>query len=344
MARWSKTRVGAGVAVGAVLAGCLVAARVIISGADRDAAHVAAVSTSSPAGSSSAAPNNDRGARQATSSAEVMSVDGIDVDRVAKRTGAFQSMLDSLRYYAGRNVGEDIGITANRVDIESFVKGKSDEDLLLFARQSQRTSPYAAMQVSAYLMDESHSPMLRISAADIFVSLLPSFGDELDRKRSVQFSDVLKDMYTNETFMSGVPLDDRVEMIRVMQSHHSLLGLDHSGHRTRAEIIRHVARTDLELSIADFYEAAFYFNRGHVKDALLIRDLYERISHRGAFNYMVLKDEVESLLREPVETLEQLVLAGGEFHRWRVQATDERWQEVLPLPPEERVNRVRSLR
>ena len=54
---------------------------------------------------------------------------GADLGKVADQAAAFSDLVDSLRKFAG----EETEIGAATLDLETFVRGKSDRDLLKFA-------------------------------------------------------------------------------------------------------------------------------------------------------------------------------------------------------------------
>ena len=260
MARWSKKRVGAGVAVGAVLAGCLVAARVIFSGADRDPARLAGVSASSPTDPPSAAPNAD-GARQAISSAEVMSVEGIDVDRVAKRTGAFQSMLDSLRYYAGRD--RDPVVNTNRLDLASFAEGKTERELLDFAREVWHTSPYASLQVLTHLLATSSDESVLIGTAGALAQSEQHAWSEDDWEWALAAFAKLHLFYADERLARSMTSEERWWMLNWLQSYRMRFGLTSSEETMKlSKFMRAHAGSEFDHGWADYYEAIALFRLG----------------------------------------------------------------------------------
>jgi hypothetical protein len=138
------------------------------------------------AGEKSVAEQEVSPAKTATEKPVAETAEASDLEKVGERTGAFQNMVDSLRSYAGA----EVEMSTNRVDIEYFVKDKSEYDLLAFAEEAKDLSPYAAMQVLSFILQNSEDPSIRLDAANLFIGLVvsyPTFLTLLDSFRADLF-------------------------------------------------------------------------------------------------------------------------------------------------------------
>ena len=266
---------------------------------------------------------------------ESAAAEGVDLKKVEERTGAFQNILDSLQSYAGGGAK----MSAERVDIESFVKGKTDSELLAYAQDAQQTRPYAAMQVLAYLLRQPVDPAFLIEVAGDYVDLIPAFGYEEDRQLALETYARIRKLYSDSDFVDALSLEQRLHILDCMQSHYVNLGVEYTDSLDRATMIRQHAGSDMELSIADIYEASVMFNRGDPNDEAAVRSLYEQVRARGEYNYLVQKPVVDFTLGMSASELAQHIQAVGRLPKGGLAG----WKQLNTLSPEERLERVQQL-
>lgn len=263
-----------------------------------------------------------------------------DLEKVGERTGAFQDMMASLRSYAGA----EVEMNTNRVDIESFVKGKTERELLEFARTASQKSPYAAKQVAAYLLRNSTDPRIRIDAADLHTSFVPSLGDVEDRELALESFEMLKEYFADENLCASMTSKERQWLIAHMQNHVVDLILDSAAYYQMAQVIRQHAKTELEQSCADSYEAVSYIWGGKAGDIATVRSLYEQIRNRGAYDDLVLRKRSVDYWLE-MSDAEMLAEANklAEMVGVDKEAMDE-WYKIQSLSPEERLKLMNKKR
>ena len=278
----------------------------------------------------------------AGSAAAVESVvaEGADLKKVEERTGAFQDMLDSMRSLPGSGTQ----ISAERVDMDSFVRGKTDRELMAFALEAIKTRPYAAMQVLAYLVENSKDPVIQMNAAWDFVRLVPQWGYAADREFALDNYQMLKGMFGAGGAAESMSLADRAKLQDALQSHYWGLGMDVSELLERAEAVRNNAKCDLELSRADLDEASWLLCSGKPEEAASVRTLYERVRARGVYDasQLVIQENVEELLALSDEQIAEEIRTEPDFLANIRREQVAQWNRLTQLTPEERIDLMKS--
>ena len=270
----------------------------------------------------------------AGSAAAVESVvaEGADLEKVEERTGAFQDMLDLMHSSAGSE-----GFNAHRVEIDSFVQGKTDRVLLDFAKDMAEKSPFATMQVLAWLIKNTQDTQILFDACSWFIVQLPEFGSKEDRPFAIDTLNRLNQMYIDPENSASLSAEDRDVLVAVEKNYLVLLGLDSQAWQQIADDIRKSARTDFDLSCADSFESAAIIRRGQVSEALRLRKLHQSIIDRGVWGKRVTPEASQYWLSmTDAELVEKFKMGAEKTSLGRKQRLEE-WDYVSNMPDDERI-------
>ena len=237
---------------------------------------------------------------------------GADLEKIAQTAAAFEDLVDSLRKYAG----DEVEFNADTLDLESFVRGKSDNDLLAFAEGASRKSPFAAMQVLDYLAAQAADPKLRMRAAWRYADLAANFGDANDRSRAQRYFDLLADFRADDAFVAALSAFDRNELLGAMQRLIITLPMDEqAGYRQLAALLREHPTSAEDLSIADWFDAMALYRSGKAEDLPKMMAYLRAIRERGVYGrFFAEKDMVDAWLGK---TMEQIQAEHAEFMKLR---------------------------
>jgi hypothetical protein len=240
---------------------------------------VPAAASPKPAASPSAQGVPNPAARsRANASPPAAATAGADLEKVARDSAAFSDMVDSLRKFAGK----EIEFNADTLDLESFVQGKSAQELLTFAEETQFKSPYAAMQVLGYLWHQDLDIRLRIAVAGPFGELACAFGYEKDRALAYECMDWLIDVWGDP---GQAAVLNNAERRDILNTYHNLtisFAVDAAAVcKKQADALRRTARSDLERAKADEFDVFALLNTGQIENVPAARAGMESLRARG---------------------------------------------------------------
>lgn len=268
---------------------------------------------------------------------------GADLEKVAQSAAAFSDLIDALRTFAG----EEVEANPTRLDLESFVRGKSDNDLLKFAEAAQYKSPFAAMQVLEHLLAHAADPRIRMMAAWRFADLAAIYGDANDRARARKCFGLLADFRADDAFVAALSPSDRDELLTALQRLVITLDLDERESFGRmAGLLRDHPTSAEDLSTADWFEAMALLRSGNAADLPKMMACMQAIRDRGVYGHFFADKEVVD--RWLAKTPEQVRAEHDRLMELRAKhqpAIDERQRKLDALSPAERLaemNRYRS--
>ncbi len=268
---------------------------------------------------------------------------GADLEKVAQSAAAFSDLIDALRTFAG----EELEANPARLDLESFVRGKSDNDLLKFAEAAQYKSPFAAMQVLEHLLAQAADPRIRMMAAWRFADLAAIYGDANDRARARKCFGLLADFRADDAFVAALSPSDRDELLTALQRLVITLDLDErESFRQMAGLLRDHPTSAEDLSTADWFEAMALLRSGNAADLPKMMACMQAIRDRGVYGHFFADKEVVD--RWLAKTPEQVRAEHDRLMELRAKhqpAIDERQRKLDALSPAERLaemNRYRS--
>lgn len=268
---------------------------------------------------------------------------GADLEKVAQSAAAFSDLIDALRTFAG----EEVEANPTRLDLESFVRGKSDNDLLKFAEAAQYKSPFAAMQVLEHLLAHAADPRIRMMAAWRFADLAAIYGDANDRSRARKCFGLLADFRADDAFVAALSPSDRDELLTALQRLVITLDLDErESFRQMAGLLRDHPTSAEDLSTADWFEAMALLRSGNAADLPKMMACMQAIRDRGVYGHFFADKEVVD--RWLAKTPEQVRAEHDRLMELRAKhqpAIDERQRKLDALSPAERLaemNRYRS--
>ena len=270
---------------------------------------------------------------------------GANLEKVAQDAAAFSDMVDSLRKFAGEDIQIHAApqINTDRIDLDSFIRGKTERDLLQFAEAAQFTSPYAALQVLEYLFRHSPDPRIRMEAAIRFGDTATLFGYLKDRALARECFDHLADLRADSAFLSALPRGKQMDLLYGMHRIACGLELDAAAWMRMATALRKCPLSDRDLSIADAFEADALLRGCRAEDLPRIRALYEAIRARGAYDKAYAsKESVDRRLAQSDAELKEIQAQWVELLADE-RAFQERLRQVDPLPPAERLAELRRL-
>ena len=193
-------------------------------------------------------------------------------------SAAFSDMVDSLRKFAGK----EIEFNADTLDLESFVQGKSAQELLTFAEETQFKSPYAAMQVLEYLWRQDLDIRLRVAVAGPFGELACAFGYEKDRALAYECMDWLIDVWGDPGQAAALTNAERREILNTYHNLTITFAVDASAVcKKQADALRRTARSDLERAQADEFDAFALLNTGQLENIPAARAKMESLRARS---------------------------------------------------------------
>lgn len=204
---------------------------------------------------------------------------GADLNQVAQNAAAFEDMVDSLRTFAG----EDVELNAATLDLDAFVRGKSERDLLAFAEGAQEKTPYAALQVLDYLLTHSADPKIRMKAAARFGDVASEYGDAQDRRRGHECFDMLTGLRGDESFVAVLSPGERNELLTAMQRLALRLSLPPSAYLQMAAVYRDHPTSAEDLTYADWFEAMGLLRTGKEEDLPRMVACFRAIRERGVY-------------------------------------------------------------
>ena len=287
------------------------------------AARVSAPSASEPVRAPVARPAADASPTAAAAA-------GADLEKVAQNAAAFSDLVDSLRTFAG----EDVEFNAATLDLESFVRGKSERDLFKFAQEARDKSPFAALQVLEYLWRQDLDVEFRIEIASLLGDLVNQFGYEKDRAVARECVDWLVGTCADSAQAATMSVRERDDLICTL--HRLAVNLDGHAYATEkriADAIRASAQTDLELAYADEFDAFALMREGKAENVPAARAFLESMRARGVYGtFFALKSRVDYWLAFDEATFADEIRKSAEFMQ-KIQADGERqrqWRETIP--------------
>ena len=292
------------------------------------AARVSAPSASEPVRAPAARPAADASPAAAATA-------GADLEKVALDSAAFSDLVDSLRKFAG----EEVEANPATLDLDSFVRGKSERDLLKFAQNTNYKSPYAAMQVLEYLWRQCTDVPLRIEVARLFGELAADCGYDKDRALAHECADWMAGIYADPGWSAAMSRLERESLINDLRSVIVRLdGFTYAAEKWLADVIRNSARSDLDAAYADTYDAHALIHTGRAENVPALRRLFESIRARGAYGrYTAKKESVDRWLSLDEATFAAEIRETAELMApIRERQLRER-RQLEPLTPAERI-------
>ncbi len=260
---------------------------------------------------------------------------GADLEKVAQSAAAFSDLIDALRTFAG----EEVEANPARLDLESFVRGKSDNDLLKFAEAAQYKSPFAAMQVLEHLLAHAADPRIRMMAAWRFADLAAIYGDANDRARARKCFGLLAEYRADDAFVAALSPSDRDELLTALQRLVITLDLDErESFRQMAGLLRDHPTSAEDLSTADWFEAMVLLRSGNAADLPKMMACLQAIRERGVYGRFFADKEVVD--RWLAKTPEQVRAEQEKLMELRAKyqpEIDERQRKLDALSPAERL-------
>ena len=260
---------------------------------------------------------------------------GADLEKIAQNAAAFSDLVDSLRTYAG----EDVESNPTRLDLESFVRGKSDRDLMKFAEAAQYKSPFAAMQVLDHLVTHSTDPKIRMVAAWRFGDQAALFGDAADRARAGVCYDMLVAFRGDDAFVATLSPSDRDELLTAMQRLVVTVPLDEpSAYRQLSAQLRNHPTSAEDLTYADWFDAMAGLESNSENGISRMLAHLRAIRERGVYGrYFAQKESIDHWL---AKTQEQIWSDWSRSLKDRAAfkaEADARQRQLDALPPAERL-------
>ena len=204
---------------------------------------------------------------------------GANLDQVAQDAAAFEDMVASLRKFAGK----DIGTNAATLDLDVFVQGKTEQDLLTFAETAQSKSPYAALQVLDHLWRQNLDVPLRIAVSERFGELACEIGYAQDRARASECMDWLIAAIGDPAQASALSDDDRNDLLLAYHNLSLTYALDASATcQKQADALRRTARSEQERTQVEEFEVFALLNSGQIGNMPAARAKMESLRARGA--------------------------------------------------------------
>ena len=260
---------------------------------------------------------------------------GADLDKIARNAAAFSELVDSLRTFAG----EEVESNPARLDLESFVRGKSDRDLMKFAEAAQYKSPFAAMQVLDHLVTHSTDPKIRMVAAWRFGDQAALFGDAADRARAGVCYDMLVAFRGDDAFVATLSPSDRDELLTAMQRLVVTVPLDEqTAYRQLSAQLRNHPTSAEDLTYADWFDAMAGLESNSENGISRMLAHLRAIRERGVYGrYFAQKESIDHWL---AKTQEQIWSDWSRSLKDRAAfkaEADARQRQLDALPPAERL-------
>ena len=207
-----------------------------------------------------------------------LSKEKVNEKEVDSLVSKFSSMLDGFIKFAGGNTY----MRTNRIDVEEFVKGKTDKELYTFVRKTLHKSPYASKQVCEFLLERIIEDTKYLKVSHTYTTLLTLIGDENDIARAKSICKKIKKIYINsdkyQTFK------EREDVIIIMNAYGMIL-LDDKMRNDIVDTIRKYGKTPEEQSAADYYDAMLKIESGTPENLKNANALLENIRKRGKYSY-----------------------------------------------------------
>lgn len=259
---------------------------------------------------------------------------GADLEKVARDSAAFESMVDFLRKFAGK----EIEFNANTLDLESFVQGKSEQELLTFAEATQFKSPYAALQVLEYLWQRGRDFQVRLAVAERFGELAYEIGYAKDRAQGYACMDWLIDVLGDPGQTAVLSDAERKDLLNAYHNLSITYAVDAAAIcKKQADALRRTARSDLERAKADEFDVFALLNTGQIENIPAARVGMESLRAHGGpefawVDYWLARDDanVAAEFRKLREIDEQFRLDE-----------QRRFQRLEALSPAERLLEMR---
>ena len=219
---------------------------------------------------------------------------GANLDKVARDAAAFANMVDSLRQFSG----QEIAANPATLDLATFLPGKSLADLFSFAQETHFKSPYATLQVLEHLWGQDLDIELRLKTARLLVELAANCGYDKDRALAHACIQWMTDIYADPAQAAKMSRQDRESWINDLRNLTVCLdGFTYPAEKGLADALRKSARTDLDLTYADTYEAYALMLTGRADHIPAIRRLFESIRARDFYGrYSARKESVDRWL------------------------------------------------
>ena len=206
------------------------------------------------------------------------STDKIDDKKVGSLVSKFSDMLGSLVKFAG----SDIYMKTNKINLAEFVKGKTDEELYMFIKNSLYKSPYASKQVCEYLLERIKSDTMYLDVSHNYADLLSLVGDKSDIKRAKSICEKVETVYiTSDKYQTS---RERENIIIIMNAYGTIL-FDDKMRKNIVDTIRKYGKTPEEQSAADYYDAMLKIENGTPENLNKARSLLNGIQKRGVYSY-----------------------------------------------------------
>ena len=268
-----------------------------------------------------------------TASPDVAASSGANLDQVVQNAEAFSDMIAALRD-DGRG---ETRLNTDTLDLEAFIRGKSERDLLKFGEATQFIKPFAAMQVLGHLFRHSSDPKVRMDAAILFGDAATLFGGLKDRALARDCADQLIAWRGEAGFTSALTSDERIELLHSMHRIVAMLDRDASPWLRMAAALRNNPFSDEDLSVADAFEAQARLQSGRAEDLPAMRALFESIRARGVYaEGYADRESVDRVLAWSEEEAKAQQAAWVKILADN-RAYEERLRSIDPLPPAQRL-------
>ena len=260
---------------------------------------------------------------------------GVDLDKVARNAAAFADLVDSLRTFAG----DEVELNAGTLDLAAFVQGKSDRDLLKFAKASQYKSPFAAMQVFDYLVKHSADPRIRMQAAWCFGDQAAMFGDAADRAHAKECYDLLVDFRGDDAFVAALSAADVDELLTAMQRLVVTVPLDEQiAYRQLSAQLRNHPTSAEDLTYADWFDAMAGLESNSENGIIQMLAHLRTIRERGVYGrYYAQKETIDHWLAKTQEQIWNDWSRSLERRTAFEAEANARQRQLDALPPAERL-------
>ncbi len=262
-----------------------------------------------------------------------------DLTTVDQSSTAFDSTIEATRALAG----DDVSFSTNMVDLEAFVKGKTEEALFEFAESAAWKSPYASLQVFGHLSSTTKDPVMLMTSAGWIADLLQSYGYEEDRDAALRNFEALLSLYGNADKMKALSNAEREKLIATIQKHTVKLGMDASAWDRIVPVIRENSISDVEQTYADYYEAMTILWSGRKDEYVVAQSLLQSIQDRGVFGtYFAGGDEISEWLSLSDKELAENMKEVNAMRERALAARTKQWNEDATLSREQRLENKRN--
>ncbi len=206
------------------------------------------------------------------------STDKIDEKKVGSLVSKFSDMLGSLVKFAGG----DIFMKTNTIDLAEFVKGKTDEELYMFIKNSLYKSPYASKQVCEYLLERIKNDAMYLDVSHTYADLLSLIGSKSDITRAELICKKVEEIYVkSDQYQSS---KEREGIIIIVNAYGTIL-LNNKIRKNLIYIIRKYGKTPEEQSAADYYDAMLKIENNSTENLTKAKTLLKGIKKRGVYSY-----------------------------------------------------------